>query len=460
MSVPMSLPMKSEPMPRRSRNRQAGFTLIELSISLVVIIEVLLAVLLLFDFSNKISRVQSNVADLQQALRSSQSDMDALVRMAGRGGLPFIVSGANGGGALAVRKVGTSEKIGDATSPDVVDGTDVLTVRGVFSTPIYQVNAKDTATFIMCDASNAVTTTPTAALSGTLTISSTSPTSIPQDLKSLDDAWNTPVNEALLLVSARNPGVYAVVELDPSAPPCGPAGPVPFGVSATTAKLKFFVRGGSSGLANSYATLYPGITFPAGMTSVGFAGILEEHRFYVRKSATTSPRLSRARFMPNTNVPYGKLNDAANSANLQIDVADGVLDLQVALGIDTLNHVPRVLPPGASAEPPGLTSIDADEVNGYISESTTGVDDDWLGNSPADSAAAPVWTGAQLYFVRVNVVARTDRRDNSYEAPILGRIEDRTYAVSDALNVPKASGGTQRMFRRRILQTIIDVRNL
>jgi type II secretory pathway pseudopilin PulG len=436
-------------MPRRSRDRQAGFTLIELSISLVVIIEVLLAVLLLFDFSNKVSRVQSNVADLQQALRTSQSDMDALVRMAGRGGLPFIASGANGGGALAVRKVGTSEKIGDATSPDVVDGTDVLTVRGVFSSPIYQVNAKDTTTFVMRDLSGNVTTTPSAALSGTLTISSTSPTSIPQDLQPLADAVTAKVHEALLLVSARNPGVYAVVELNDTST-----------VTSTTATLNFIVRGGSSGLANSYATLYPGITFPTGMTSVGFAGIVEEHRFYVRKSATTAPRLSRARFMPNSNVAYGPLGNAANSANLSIDVADGVLDLQVALGIDTLNHVPRIPPPGASAEPAGLTSIDADEVNGYISESADGLNDDWLGNNPADSAAAPVWTGAQLYFVRVNVVARTDRRDNSYEAPVLGRIEDRTYAVNDALNVPKANGGTQRMFRRRILQTIIDVRNL
>jgi type II secretory pathway pseudopilin PulG len=442
--------MKGESMPRRSRNRQAGFTLIELSISLVVIIEVLLAVLLLFDFSNKVSRVQSNVADLQQSLRTSQSDMDVLVRMAGRGGLPFIASGANGGGALAVRKVVSNEKIGDATSPDVVDGTDVLTVRGVFSTPIYQVNAKDTTTFVMRDLSGNVTTTPAAALSGTLIISSTSPTSIPQDLQPLIDAVTAKVHEALLLVSARNPGVYAVVELNDTST-----------VTATTATLNFIVRGGS-GPASSYATLYPGATFPTGMTSVGFAGIVEEHRFYVRKSATTSPRLSRARFMPNTNVAYGPLNDPtnANAANLSIDVADGVLDLQVALGIDTVNHVPRVRPPGTPAEPAGLTSIDADEVNGYISESADGVDDDWLGNSLADSAAAPVWTNAQLYFVRVNVVARTDRRDNSYEAPILGRIEDRTYAVNDALNLPKASGGTQRMFRRRILQTIIDVRNL
>jgi type II secretory pathway pseudopilin PulG len=443
-----------ETMPRR-HNRQDGFTLIELSISLVVIIEVLLAVLLLFDFGNKVSRVQSNVADLQQSLRTSQSDMDALVRMAGRGGLPFVASGANGGGALAVRKVSTNEKIGAAGSPDVVDGTDVLTVRGIFSTPIYQVNAKDTTTFEMRTTSNpmggSVTTNPTVALSGTLTISSTSPTSIPQDLQPLADVVNAAkkVHEAILLVSARNPGVYAVVELDAENST----------VTSNTATLRFIVRGGSSGLASSYATLYPGATFPAGMTSVGFAGIIEEHRFYVRKSATTSPRLSRARFMPNTNVAYGPLGED-NSANLSIDVADGVLDLQVALGIDTVNHVPRVRPPGAPAEPAGLTSIDADEVNGYISESADGVDDDWLGNNPADNPAALVWTNAQLYFVRVNLIARTERRDNTYEAPVLGRIEDRTYTVSDPLNRAKASGGVERMYRRRILQTVIDVRNL
>jgi len=40
------------------RAASAGFTLVEVSIALFVTVEVIVAVLLLFDFSNRLSRVQ------------------------------------------------------------------------------------------------------------------------------------------------------------------------------------------------------------------------------------------------------------------------------------------------------------------------------------------------------------------------------------------------------------------
>ena len=54
--------------PRASRQR--GFTLIEVTVSLIVTVIVLLGVLALFDFSNKLTRVQTNISDMQQSLRS------------------------------------------------------------------------------------------------------------------------------------------------------------------------------------------------------------------------------------------------------------------------------------------------------------------------------------------------------------------------------------------------------
>ena len=73
--------------PRGSRQR--GFTLIEVSVSLIVTIIVLLGVLALFDFSNRLTRVQTNISDMQQSLRVAQNDSVRLIRMAGRGGLPL-----------------------------------------------------------------------------------------------------------------------------------------------------------------------------------------------------------------------------------------------------------------------------------------------------------------------------------------------------------------------------------
>src|SRR5262249_10244716 len=135
---------------------------------------------------------------------------------------------------------------------------------------------------------------------------------------------------------------------------------------------------------------------------------------------------------------------------------DDILDFQVALGLDTTNHVARATPP----DPPGLTltTIAADPVNCYISEAANGQNDDWLFNSTVDDATNAVWANAPLYYVRLSLLARTDRRDPTagYQAPKISTIEDHDYTASDPLSVNTT---TERRYRRRMLQTTIDVRN-
>lgn len=436
----------------RSRSSQAGFTMVELIVALLVVVQVLVAVLVLFNFVNKISRVQTNVSDMQQSLRTAQSEMERVIRMAGRGGIPMSTALPLGNALWVVDNVAANARIAGATSPQVVAGSDVLVVRGVFASPMYQINSLGMGVFTLKDAANNPTLDPAQAFTGTIMIGAVSPTSITQSLKTLDDAVTNGVHEALVLMSARNRDVFAVVELIPETSNVD---------LANQAQINFRIQG--SVTADSFRQLSSGGTFPATLTSVGFVGVLEEHRFYVRRTlagAEVAPILTRARVLPNTQVAYGPLGDAANDANLEIDLADNILDLQVALGLDTINHVPRPRPAGAPAEPAGLTSIDADPINGYISEATDGVNDDWLFNSTVDNPVNPVWTGARLCYVRLNLLARTDRRDPGYQAPVLSQIEDRTYAVNDPLNLAQSAGGIDRMFRRRILQTIINVRNL
>src|SRR5436305_423281 len=135
---------------KRAASPAAGFTVVEMVVALVVMIELILAVLLLFDFSNKLSRVQSNVADMQQSLRVSQYDTVRLLRMVGRGGLPtgpLTALGADATATATLQGVSVSVRdnvpaaatIAGAGTPEVVAGTDVLTVRGVFSNPVYQI---------------------------------------------------------------------------------------------------------------------------------------------------------------------------------------------------------------------------------------------------------------------------------------------------------------------------------
>src|SRR5947209_6944295 len=122
----------ASPVPLANTARQRGFTLIEVAVSLLVTIIVLLGVLALFDLSNKLSRVQTNISDMQQSLRAAQTDAIRMIRMAGRGGLPLGT--LPNGWAVAVRNnVADPSYVGDNTTPQVVPGSDVLTVRGVLS---------------------------------------------------------------------------------------------------------------------------------------------------------------------------------------------------------------------------------------------------------------------------------------------------------------------------------------
>jgi hypothetical protein len=67
-----------------------------------------------------------------------------------------------------------------------------------------------------------------------------------------------------------------------------------------------------------------------------------------------------------------------------------------------------------------------------------------------------VFANSDLYYVRLSTLVRTERRDNTYVAPTLVKVEDNKYT---GLPIDFNSSG-QRMYRRRILRTVIDLRNL
>jgi Tfp pilus assembly protein FimT len=429
----------------RRGSRQRGFTLIEVTVSLIVTVIVLLGVLALFDFSNKLSRVQTNVTDMQQSLRVAQTDAVRLIRMAGRGGLP--VGNLPSGFAVAVRNnvgkiAGDTLTIGDAGTPEIVHGSDVLTVRGVFSTPIYQLDAAAGAA--------SFTVTPTAApTSGTLNILINTPSGIPQDLSAIKDAIDKHRPEALILVSAQGSDTWAVVELDPAnSDSSNPANmKVGFKISAGT-HTGDYLNFSSAGAGN----------FPPTLTSAAYVGILEEYRYYVRRTfeipgndkSEMAPKLSRARAYPGTQTPWSD-----DATNWMTDIADNVFDLQVALGLDTPAKDPAA---GAC----GAGTIASDDVNCGIYESADGENDDWMYNGEKVTDPA-LFASSDLYYIRLSTLARTDRPDPNYTAPPLVRVEDNVYDTDDGkkLNTLDATQGIYGlMFRRRILRTVIDMRNL
>ena len=416
----------------RHENHERGFTVAELAVSMLVTIVLILGVLALFDFSSRLSRVQTNVADMQQSLRVSLQDAVRMVRMAGRGGLPL--GAVPTGTALAVRdNVPANTRIGGGATPLIVEGTDVITVRGVFRNPIWQVNAANPASFSLSPAVGAPVT-------GTVQIATTTPTGIPQDLSALRTLVlnPTPVPEALVLVSPRDATIYAVVELN--------AATSDVTTNPNLYTIGFTITGGAN--TAQYLPLSSGGGWPAALTNVAFVGILEEYRYYVRDAAgSDGPRFSRAQAFPGTQLPWRNDNNVVaqpndTHPNWNQDIADNIFDLQIALGFDTAQGG------GAMTDDENGTGNDD-----RIFEAADGQNDDWLYNDTQPFNAA-TWNGPPLYFVRFSVLARTDRRDPKYQAPLLAWVEDHN------LSLGKHNLREERMYRRRVLETLIDMRNL
>lgn len=417
---------------------QRGFTIIEVTISLAVTVIILLGVLALFDFSNKLTRAQSNISDMQQSLRVAQADSMRLVRMAGRGGIP--VGNLPTGMAVAVQNnVADNTQIGGAGTPDVVPDSDVLTVRGVFSSSVYQIN--QAATFELKPSAAAPTT-------GSLHVATPAPSGVTQDLSAIIDAIKNQRPEGLVLVARQDPGIWVVVELDPGNSDVSNPSDVKVGFKLTGGHTADYLKLSST----------PG-SYPTNLTSAVSVGIVEEYRFYARREYAVAgdtksdliPKLSRARVFPNTQVVWKEKatdTDTEAKANWQVDIADNIFDFQVALGLDT-----TAKDPGAGAC--GGGTIAGDDINCGIYESADGENDDWMYNGEKNTDPA-LFANADLYYVRITTLARTDRRDKSYQAPVLERVEDNTYDKDSAV----FNTTNERMYRRRLLRTVIDMRNL
>ena len=423
--------MNADPNPVPTRPAEHGFSLMEVTVSLLLLSFLLVAILMLFDSSNKLARVQTHVADMQQSLRVAQYQIVRNVRMAGRGGLPRGPVAA--GIAVNVRDnvpasgANANIAVGDSSSPKVVEGSDVVTIRGVFNTPIYHINPPAAALTLSPDDVN-----PT---SGTIKIDNPIiNTAVAQDMQPLIDAVDAGLPEALLLVSPLGGTLYAVVQLDPSTSDTSDPDHVVLG---------FLISGGSNTV--QYTALNPTNVFPAELRSVAYVGLLEEYRYYVREDFaipgdTTSepmPRLSEARFYPGTETAY-----KGDATELHMDIADNILDLQVAEGIDTNN----------------------DQVVS-IKDLTPAADDEWLFNyADDDPTDTNTWDGAatgnspQLAFLRITTLARTDRQDFDYVSEPITAIEDHSYnePATPATNTER----TSRRYRRQLLESIVDLRNI
>ena len=458
----MNLSRRSNPSPQTDerRPRDQGFSLLEVVVTLGIVSVVMLGALTLIDSGGQLTRTQGDIAELQNNQRVAQQEMIRMLGMVGIGGLPETIDPALGGDsttgvfpdglAVAVTNdVPVNTHIGDLTSPLIVDGSDVLTLRGVFSTPVYFVEPQ-LALSLDSDGKMSVV------------VQTTAEVGVTQNLESLRKALiaakaATPARPEAFIVRDRfNPGAFAVLEMDPVATNPGETGDPSLTIGLvlssndldqTFADEYGRMALGTTLLQGSGGTL---VSLPEGGITVqlprvvGSIGLLEEYRFFVRQEwdvagdPASRPKavLSRARFYPGTSTMH---------PDGTIDVSDGVLDLQIALGVD--------LPPrdGRVADGFDLTgaAVDADK-----DEVLYNHPDDDAGLTPPPGTRTWATLDAQVVFARINTVVQAARPDRGFEGRDLGTIEDHDLSTS-IFNIE-----SNLKTRKRHLQTVVRLRNL
>jgi prepilin-type N-terminal cleavage/methylation domain-containing protein len=408
-------------MPTPSRSER-GFTLLEMLIALAITVVVMTIVLVSLDANTKVTQIQMDVGDLQQSTRVSHRGMSFLTRMAGRGGLPRPLA------VLVQQNVPDDTTI--AGEP-VEEATDVLTIRGAFTAPIYRIDSDDPGAFVR------------GATTATLLVDSVTASGFRQSLdfleNLLDEDGEVPP-EAVVLVGRQGDAVYGVAELASMTFANVALDIQNQSVPVRRATMIFNITPDSGEHTAEYIPLSSGGAFPNNLTSVVFMSVLQEYRYYVRPDfaipgdATSPPRpkLCRAQMFPATEAVY-----AGEQANAAVEIADNMVDLQVALGIDF--------------DGDGVVEDTDADGNPLATD-----EDEWQFNA-VDDEDTLAWSTAPLHYVRLTTLGHTRSPDRQYVSPAIEQIENRVYDEDDTV-----LGGEliERRYRRRMLQNVIDMRDL
>jgi prepilin-type N-terminal cleavage/methylation domain-containing protein len=416
----------------RHRPGESGFSFVELLIAITITVIVMTIVYLTLDLNSNVARVQTSVSELQQGLRYAQREMARRIRMTGRSGLPRDVA------IEWQQNVGTGVSVAGV---EVAPGTDILTVRGAFSTPIWRVDAGDASTFQL----NGDT--------ATIIVDSVTKSGFVQPVAELADA---PGTEAIMIVSRQSDNTWAVAELANVTVTPGLSVEIQnqtITVDRATITVNISRNTGTHTAAYldkfSPGQVIPGNppppgVFPANLTSALYISIIEEYKYFIQNeyavvgdaNSLPTPKLVVARIIPGTDPPlvYG-----GNAALASQDVAENIIDLQVALGYDR-DADGRVLSVEDDLGNPILASLD-----------------EWRFNDVDDDPDDVDWASLPLHYLRVSLIGRGNAPDPTYVAPPITTNFD--HEMNEA-TAPSGAAMEVRRFRRRQLENLIDLRNI
>jgi hypothetical protein len=422
--------------------------LIEAIITMLVAVIALLALYELVDASNKITKQQTEVADVQQSGRLGIYQLSRIIRQSSIGGLYFansvlpIENNSPGGDSYTDYK--------DSSVHFIRKGTDVIAVRGVLLGERYALSPGD----VTCAGSCATTTTMT------ITIRSTSlvrgfpnfPASGPPQLASKTRPFYFVVedegNQGVTVGGSNYVVPYYTVGL---------VNPTSFVLDNTTnpanPTFTFTMDPSNAGARKLNAT-----TFLAGAVGSPIrCGPVEEIRFFVDEGATNATGLS---VDTHPSLAQAILDPSTGNYDIQTLIED-VEDFQIAYGVDGADGT--VPDGGVSPATVDKSAANKDEWAGNVSGESDALVSQY--NSSADPKHldsfinTTVVTGSiaipALHSIWISLVVKSadPELDPRWNGPGARGIQ-----ILDSAAV-SFSAATGRPYRRRSLSLAVSLRN-
>lgn len=488
-------------MTKNSNRSQAGFSLVELLVSLVIIVVIATGALAMFDRSNRMAKVETSVSDAQQNARYASYQIVRYARMAGAGGLPVSTSGVQQGVTLSL---GTSSyhgssglhllnnlnsstdsvciggSCGNAGAHHIRVGTDALHIRGIIDNPIYDLGTSSftsgTGTLVI----HACTkfTDPTA----------TNDSAHPcypngQNDVSFFNGWTAASPQRLFMMSDAlgNIGIALVTNAVYAA-----AGD---GTNKPTATLTL-------GTTNAYAnSLNSSGAFPTGLTTPTRGGVLDDFVYFIDDGTSTAqtcgasnqntlpgpchPQLAVAQWGAGSGTCSITTSAPMNCATVT-PIADDIEDLQVAYGVDFRSMT--CTGSGSSLSCTGSGTLTSPISDGSLSitnattftsivtgaysstapnqdpseDSSTAGNDEWIGNVASEIAMGTFdYTNdlSQLKAVEITILAKGTQPDSAYKG-----LGSKVWSIMDSgAQTVTAQNGIA--YHRRLVSVRTEFRN-
>ncbi len=429
----------------RSR-ASGGFTLIEALVALFVGTIALLGLYGLVDASNRLSKEQTEVADVQQSARNGLAELSRVVRQARVGGLYFgnaVLPIANNGALITNADVVSYSGLPmtdlSGIAHSIRPGTDVIEVRGVISGDKYTLDAGDVTCNPSCDNPGAQIT---------VTIPATA---------SLGHV-NFPVNGTPSLAGKTRPFYFSVLDGENQQVTVnGLTYLVPISVAGLvdttgswytkTADTFTFTMSQNDGARKLNATT----TLPPSLAKAASGGAVDVVRFFVNDAGDTHPSLAEAAWDPQT-----------ARWDIQTLIED-VEDFQIAYGVDgaPCPTNPACYDGGVSPVTMDTSGVNKDEWVGNVAtevETTLPIAAPDANHSGVDafidtSVASGQPAVPALHSIWISLVVKATDPDLVFNGP-----GARGIRILDS-TASSFSATTGRPYRRRSLSLAVSLRN-